>query len=565
MNTPETGESDSVLTERDLMKAQLAQQTEEDQKKYLQADTAPIEEGDSKKTDNNKGQQLVVLSKNQLEDTSFTTPRISFEKNDVIFEADYVMKALYDNEEGDARLLIHLFKGKLCYDKCSEKWYVWDRHHWKKDALDEALAAVDEVVNVYRALALEKFEGYIKVAEAGSYPRIEKEVVKLIFKKIVALQSLQRKKNVLKLAASGQGSLGIEGHQWDSNPMLLGVENGVVDLRTGKLSPGKPEDYIRSYAPTEWKGNKEPPARWLFFLDQLFGKNREIIAYVQRLLGYALRGDAIEHIFIICWGTGRNGKTTLFNIIASVLGLLASPVKSEIILWQGRNRSSAGADPDLMSLRGLRIAWCSEIEKGRSLSASRLKKLCGGDPIEARALYSEEITFKPSHTLFLLTNYKPKADASDYALWERIHLLPFQERFIDNPSEDNLHEHLRNPYMQDELKAEASEILAWMVRGHLEFQKKGLCPPPEVIEASEDYKKEEDTIGQFVEEFCDTGPSESIQAGLFQSAYRGWCEDSNCKTRSKNEVADWLLKHGFERDDSKRYRMYLGITFKPED
>jgi len=189
--------------------------------------------------------------------------------------------------------------------------------------------------------------------------------------------------------------------------------------------------------------------------------------------------------------------------------------------------------------------------------------LTGGDTIRARDLFSSEISFKPTHTIFLLTNYKPRADTSDYALWKRIHFIPFTERFVSDPSGD--HEHDVNPNILDELKEEASGILAWLVRGLLKYQEEGLNPPPEVLAAKKQYRAEEDTIGQFVAERGDIGEGKSVQAGEFQQEYRDWCKHNKRRAESMNKVAEWLLQRGYKRDDSKRHRLYLGIGLRPEE
>jgi len=274
--------------------------------------------------------------------------RLSFEKNDVSLETTDVIDALYGNEDGDAGLFIKFFKNQLCCDKSSGDYFIWDGHHWQQDHFGEALAAVREVVDPYKALLSQQVDQKSKLTDS-------------LKARIRGLQSVSRKINILKLSASGQNSLGMDGNNWDSEPRLLGVKNGVIDLKCGELFPGCPIDYIKTFSQTEWKDLDEPAPLWKFFIEQIFGKKRLIVEYVQRLLGYAISGTVKEHLFIICWGEGRNGKTTLFETLAHILGSLVGPVKSEILLWQGRNRSSAGPDPDLMSLRGLRIAWCSEI------------------------------------------------------------------------------------------------------------------------------------------------------------------------------------------------------------
>ena len=318
------------------------------------------------------------------------------------------------------------------------------------------------------------------------------------------LQRLRTKRNVLTLASVGRRSLGITGNEWDQHPWFLACPNGIVDLQTGKLRPGRQEDFVKTACPTPWRDFEARAPAWESFLADIFQADHELIDYVQRLLGYSITGLSTEHIFPILWGGGRNGKGTLLEALAHLLGPLAGPVKAEMLLEQGRTRSSAAPDSDIMGLRGRRLAWASETDEGRRLNAGRLKWFCGGDILCGCAPFGKrEVQFKPTHTLFLLTNHKPKADPCDYALWARIHLIPFILSFVDEPRQEN--ERKRDPYLAERLHAEASGILAWLVRGCLAWQREGLKPPDMVRAATEEYREGEDDIARFISECCVVG------------------------------------------------------------
>ena len=202
-----------------------------------------------------------------------------------------------------------------------------------------------------------------KAKQTGKAARHESNV-KELFKRTRALQSAKRRENVLKLASvdwSGQGykSLAITGNEWDADPMVLGCKNGVINLITGELRPGKPEDYIKTIAPTEWKGIDEPAPTWERFLKEIFNNNTKSIDYIQRLFGYAITGKVTEHRFPILFGSGRNGKGTLLETMSYLLGYLAGPVESELLLDQYRAKQSGGPTSDIMALRGKRLVWAS--------------------------------------------------------------------------------------------------------------------------------------------------------------------------------------------------------------
>jgi putative DNA primase/helicase len=202
---------------------------------------------------------------------------------------------------------------------------------------------------------------------------------------------------------------------------------------------------------------------------------------------------------------------------------MAGPIEAEMLLAQKYTKHSGGPTSDIMYLQGKRLVWSSETEEGRHLSASRLKWLTGGDTLTGRVPHGKrQLAFRPTHSLFLLTNHKPHAPANDFALWARIILIPFTQAFVDEPTKEN--EHKADPGLLDKLKAEAPGILAWLVKGCLKYQRVGLKPPETVKKATEAYRKDEDLISQFIDQECELAPHYRVKAGELYKAYRKWCE-----------------------------------------
>ena len=217
-----------------------------------------------------------------------------------------------------------------------------------------------------------------------------------------------------------------------------------------------------------------------------------------------------------------------------------------------------------MALRGKRLVWSSEIEEGRRLNTGKLKWLTGGDTLTGRAPFGKrQVTFQPMHTLFLLTNHRPQAPANDYALWARLHLIPFTQAFVEHPVKGQ-NEFKADPNLLDKLKSEAPGILAWLVRGCLEWQRQGLNPPEAVKSATANYRKDEDLIGQFISEGCVAMPHARVKAGELLEAYVKWCDEGGLKPLSRNKFANQMLDR-FDRDDSGRFRIYMGIGLKKDE
>ena len=481
-----------------------------------------------------------------------------------------VKESIVDGEVGTARLFASINQGRFVYDHSLGRWFEWCGHFWREDLKGRVIAVVDEIIDLYQDFLEEIREKRFLAEKAGDDRKVEriKSLEDVTSKRIRTLKSRTCRMNVLNLASVDwtirhRAAIAINGG-WDAKPDLLGCLNGVIDLSTGESIEGNPRDYIKSVAETDWLGLETPAPQWENFLHQIFNGDENIIRYVQRLLGYAITGNTTEHIFPIFWGAGRNGKSTLIEVLGNVLGTsLAGPIQSEMLLDQGKMARSGGPTSDIMALQGKRLVWGSETDDGRRLNAGKLKWLTGGDTLTGRPPYGKrQITFKPSHKLILLTNHRPHAPASDYALWARMHLVPFTQSFVENPIREN--EHRVDPGLPARLKEEASGILAWLVRGNLMWREEGLSPPDAVRAATEQYRSEEDYIGQFIAERCNAGPELSVRAGDLYTAYSDWADANGVYRLSKFKFANRLLEQ-FERDTTGRHRYYIGLDLRSDD
>ena len=473
-------------------------------------------------------------------------------------ESMKIWAAIGDNEKGDALLFRELHRGRFIFDHAASQWHVWDGHFWRLDTVGEVLDGLDAVVDLYSKEHARVAAAAVEAARAGKDTTASEEDEKALRKRISALQSRKRAENVVHLAAQGRDGLGIAGDEWDLDPWLLGCPNGVLELKTGDIRAGYEEsDFIKTPCPTEWQGLDAPAPTWERFLHEIFDGDRALVDYLYRLLGYSITGVTTEHVLPVLHGKGRNGKSVLLETIAHVLGPLAAPVAPELMLQQPFAQSSQGPRADLVALRGRRIVWASETDEGRRLNAGRVKQLTGGDSITARAPYGKrEVSFRPTHILLLLTNFRPRTDADDYALWQRLRLIPFNLAFVDNPTGPN--ERQRDPALPEKLKAEAPGILAWLVRGCLAWQERGLEAPESVVLATCAYQDGEDILGRFLDECCHMGPGAWCKARDIYAAYKGWCADSGCGAWSEKRFSERLSMR-FDRKRRKYGMIYEGV------
>lgn len=322
---------------------------------------------------------------------------------------DFVLACAESGEAGDAELFIHLYRDRFCFDHSCVRWFSYVGPYWERDEVNEALALVRRrLVDIYLKTGKKYFfrrsnaekAGDEKAAKAAAWAE------KILMSKVALLRRRQHGVNVLVLAAAGKASLGVTGKEWDSKPLLLPCKNGILDFQTGEFRQGLPEDYILKYCPTAWEGFDKPAPKWEAFVREIMDDDPGRVAFLQRLFGYAIAGEVVEAVIGVLWGTGRNGKSVFVETIAEHVGPLASPIPAEMLLQQKQPRSAAAPSPDIIALRGLRLAHASESGEGRRYDAGKLKWLSGADTLTGRGPFDrDQVTFKPSHTLILLTNF----------------------------------------------------------------------------------------------------------------------------------------------------------------
>ena len=469
-----------------------------------------------------------------------------------------ILKGLKNNEDGDAWLFRKLKKDRLCFDHGKRLWHVWSGNYWVEDDVDNALAEIESVVDAYASEANRQASLKIENTKNGNQEvaRRAENLEKELLARISLLQTVRRKKNILILASSGEGSLGISGDEWDSDPFLLGCKNAVVDLRTGISRDGMPGDYIKTVAPTDWMGLHAQAPCFEKTLREIFNDDQQVIDFVQRLFGLAMSGLSNERIFPILIGSGHNGKGTIFETISEVTGELSGPIQAEMLLKQSFTRSSAGPSPDIMSLQGKRLVWASETEEGRQLNVAKVKWLVGGDTLVGRHIQGKkEIKFKPTHTLFLMTNNEPVIPHDDPAIWDRVMLIRFPLSFVNDPSLPN--ERKRDPFLKEKLLKEGPGILAWLVRGFMEYFNHGLNPPDAVRVETKKYQESEDILGQFVKECCILGKDLKEQAGQLYKAHKTWCETNSYTPLGSRKFGEKMVEK-FDRIE-EGCRFYKGI------
>jgi putative DNA primase/helicase len=477
-------------------------------------------------------------------------------------DSKYILDCLHRNEVGDAEIHKRLFNNKFIYDHAAQVWYRWGTHYWEQDRCESIVTSMKTVCMEYEKELSIASATANAARQAGTKDDRAEGIEKALRNRLVQLQSKTRISNVLALSRAGVDGLGTAGDKWDANPLLLGFQNGVLNMETGEFRAGQPADMILTPVGCDWVSEGEPCPTWEQFISEIMEDSVDKVLFLQRFFGYCMSGLTNERYFPVFFGAnGQNGKGTLLETLHKIMNGLAGAIPSETLLASNREMSGAAARPDLMALRGKRLCWTSETNKGRALDVAKTKWLSGGDTIVARQNYGQMTSFTPTAKIILLTNHKPKVDAADSAIWHRILLIPFTLTFVEDPKLP--HERKRDVNLQEKLLAESSGIMAWLYRGFRQWREIGMCPPDVIKMATKEFRNENDTINRFVEECCLILPVVRVKAGELYDAYKAFCVDAGDNPEASNDFAK-QIKERFEHKRNNRGNWYIGITLNFE-
>jgi putative DNA primase/helicase len=311
--------------------------------------------------------------------------------------------------------------------------------------------------------------------------------------------------------------------------------NATYDLKTGIGRKPDPLDYITKKTACRVAPPGTPHPLWSAFLDRVTDHDAELQAFLQRWCGYCCTGITTEHVFVFCYGTGANGKSTFVNTIRGILGDYAVIADMATFLDSKSERHPT----DLAKLHGARLVVAIETEKGRRWSEAKIKALTGGDKITARFMRQDFFDFTPKFKLLISGNHKPRLSSVDEAIKRRLLLVPF---IVQIPLAQ------RDKDLADKLKAEWPAILRWMMDGCLEWQRIGLAPPKSVLDATDDYFGEQDTLQQWLDECTtDAGAFAITRLKELFASWKAWCEAANLKPGSDKALSEALRDKGFTK------------------
>lgn len=399
-------------------------------------------------------------------------------------------------EQGAAAAFVERFGKRFRYDVSSGHWRLYRRGRWATDEKGVVVRAV-------KRYAAESSAALISHPAPGVDP-------KTLLKFCVRIQSAAGIAALLRLAETEQ-SIPVTAAELDADAFAINTLNGTIDGRTGQLRDHRPEDLCTKQCPTHFDPEATCPL-WDSFLERVMGGSAEMIGYLRRLAGMCLTADVgVQELFVF-WGGGANGKSVFLDTLSTLMGDYAGEAAPSLLT----TRSGFEEHPtEIADLAGKRLVIGSETEEGSRLRVQLVKRLTGNATLKARRMRCDYFEFPRTHKLVLVTNNRPAIRETSHAIWRRVRLIPWT---VTIPEAE------RDERLMEKLRAEWPGILAWAVRGCVEWQREGLRTPEAVTTATKNYRADQNVLREFVTERCVKGPHLFTPRASIFAAYTEWAK-----------------------------------------
>jgi len=434
-------------------------------------------------------------------------------------------------ELGNAKRLVNKYMLILRYVVEFKKWLIWDGNRW----------CFDETGEIHRLAKKTVLGIYDESANT-----LDDDRRRALAKFAIKSESQRTLDALIKLAKTEEG-ISLRVSDLDKDPYLLGVANGVINLKTGGLRDNTILEFITKQAPVTFNP-KATCHKWLKFLDQAMGSDKDMIGYLQRIVGYSLTGVTTEQKLFFLYGFGSNGKSVFINTIQDMLGDYS--MQTPVSTLMTKNKGSV--NNDVARLRGARFVATTETEEHSKFNESEVKLLTGGDTITARFLNQEFFEFRPEFKLWISGNHKP-VPGDGHGIWRRLILIPF---------EVVVEEKNRDLKLENKLKKELSGILNWAIEGCLDWQETGLKTPQKILNAIKEYKSEMDTIQSWMDDcwIPNPNPRAEIKASVLYTSYKRWAEENGEYYKMTQRILGQKLKErNYDKTRKSSGQYYSGI------
>jgi putative DNA primase/helicase len=441
---------------------------------------------------------------------------------------------------GNAKRFVDRFGDRLRWIESVKKWAVYTDGRW---VMDDKLLAHNMTQNMLAGLFKQEGHNY-DTTPTG--PNGDKPSMREQFEKWCHGQGMSARIKACMVEASARAKMRAAITDFDSDPWLLNVRNGVVDLRTGELLPHDPTMLLMQQCPVNY--NPDAPAPIFHAYLERCMPNIDMRAYLKRIVGYSITGLTTEQAMFLHYGDGANGKSVYLEVMGAVMGDYGQVVPRETLLV----KSNTEHPTSVARMVGKRFLQTSETARGKRLDEEMVKGLTGGEQQTARHLYGSYFDFKPTGKIQYVTNHKPRLTDAE-SIWRRLHLIGWPVKIAD---ED------RDPFLSKKIiDAELEGVLAWAIQGCAEWQDRGLDRPIVSREDLKEYRLDQDEFGDFLDMKLVRTPGIKATTGALYGVYEAWAMQSGIRNRmTKIDFARTLSERGFERWRTAHERGFVGIT-----
>ncbi len=448
------------------------------------------------------------------------------------------------NEVGNSERFAREYCDNLKFLRDRKVWLKWDKKRWRELTDEQVLFMAKKTAKRMFAEALISGDKEDKAWAQSTLSR--------------------RGLSNMVACASSEPVFESDMSQFDQNPDVLNVQNGTVNLETGRLRPHRREDMITTLTKIKYD-KKAICKRWEEFLLEVFDNNKELVDSIQRFVGYSLTGHTREQVLFILFGGGRNGKGRFIKQLMMMLGDAAKTTSFKTFV---NKRNDDSNTPALASLVGARLVSAGEPDQGVYLSESTIKMLTGEDEIEVCRKFEQPFRYTPTYKIWIHCNHKPKIKGTDEGIWGRPRLIPFNVTFKTESEfvPDGTKRKDPDKNLDAKLDAERVGILAWAVRGSMLWYEQGLGKCEVVDKATKNYREESDIIGPFIEDCIteDDSPRAFVTNDALFRAYGAWCRNNLVDNPVEGQTLSKLLvAKGFKRGkNSNDVRGFLNIKVR---
>lgn len=459
-------------------------------------------------------------------------------------EKDIDSNPLYSRDDiGVARLFYDVHRDCVRYVVEAKAWYIFTGQRWQKDGGGLQIMELCKAFVQAYAVHAETLCGDDAEDSGGA------EFVKYANK----LKSRHRREGILNDAKSIEP---VSLSAFDTDSFLFNCTNGTLNLQSFTLQPHRAGDFITKLSRVKYSRAAKCP-RWDRFVDEIMCGDKDTALFLQKALGYALTGDTSMECFFILYGsTTRNGKSTLTETVAYLMGDYAMTVQPQTL--SRRPSSGAAASPDMARLKGARLVNMPEPEKDLELNVALVKQLTGGDTYTGRSLNENPVEFRPEFKLYINTNHLPRTADDTMFKSGRVKLIPFERHFAAAEQDTGLKKHFRKP-------ANRSAILNWLAEGYRWLLNTKMATPPRVEAAIAVYRDQSDIFGDFLAEHTEDCDGARTSTSEMYAVYTAWAKGNRYRPmNNKNFVGDLRKRYDVRRTGSVG-NMVVGLLLLHRD